>query len=44
MIEAHTVLIIFLDNSVQRMLHAEKLLFGQVAFEHTELNALTKVL
>src|SRR6266545_600420 len=43
MIEAHTVLILFFDNPLQRMLHAEELLFRQVTFEHAELDALTKI-
>jgi hypothetical protein len=43
MIEAHTVLILFFDNPLERMLHAKKLLFCQVTFEHTELYALTEV-
>jgi hypothetical protein len=44
MIEAHTVLILFFDNPLQRMLHAEELLFCQITFEYAELNALTEIL
>jgi hypothetical protein len=43
MVEAHTVVILFFDDPVERMLHAEELLLSQVALEHAELNALTKV-
>ena len=43
MIEAYTVVILFFDNPVQRMLHAEELFLGQVAFEHAKLNALTEI-
>jgi hypothetical protein len=44
MIKAHTVLILFFDNPLEGMLHAEELLFCQITFEHTELNALTEIL
>jgi hypothetical protein len=43
MIEARTIVILFFDNPLQRMLHAKELLFCQVAFEHAELDALTKI-
>jgi hypothetical protein len=43
MIEAHTVLILFLDNTLERMLHAEELFLGQVTFKHAELNALAEI-
>jgi hypothetical protein len=42
MIEADTVLMLFLDNPLHYMVHAKELFFRQVTLEHAELTALTK--
>ena len=42
-VEPHAVVILFLDELLQRVLHSQQLLLGQVAFKDTKLNALPEI-